>query len=327
MDRRERQQQGPLAGLSGATEWINTPALAAEDFRGKVVLVNFWTYSCINCLRTLPYLRAWAEKYSDAGLVVIGVHTPEFAFEKRTSNVRRAVADLGIRYPVAVDNNFGVWRAFGNQSWPGFHIVDSQGRLRHQVAGEHDYERSEQVIRSLLSEAGRTPAAGDPVRPEGRGAEAAPDFSALFSGEAYLGYARATEFAPGTRIGRDRDTIYTPAATLRTNQWSLAGHWRVESERVVLVAAHGRVLHRFRARDVHMVLGPAPDGRPVRFRVLLDGKPPSGDHGADTNAQGEGVIDRQKLYQLVRQASPAKERLFEIEFLDPGAEAYAFTFG
>lgn len=318
---------GALSGLSASNEWINTPALQAEDLRGKVVLVNFWTYSCINCLRTLPYLRAWSEKYADAGLVMIGVHTPEFAFEKRSSNVRRTVTELGIRYPVAIDNDFAVWRAFQNRGWPGFYIVDGKGTLRHQVAGEHDYARTEQVIRSLLAEAGRTPGGADAVRPEARGVEAAPQLSALFSGETYLGYARATGFAPGMRVGRDRDALHTPAASLLANQWSLAGHWRIEAERAVAVQAHGRVLHRFRARDLHMVLGPAADGRPVRFRVLLDGKPPGKDHGTDVDARGEGFIDRQKLYQLVRQASPARERLFEIEFLDPGAEAYAFTFG
>ena len=319
--------QGPLSYLGGATEWINSPALGADALQGKVVLVNFWTYSCINCLRTLPYLRAWAEKYKDAGLVVVGVHTPEFAFEKRSSNVSRAVGDLGISYPVAIDNDFRVWRSFANRSWPGFYLIDSHGQVRHQVAGEHAYERTEQVIRTLLSEAGQTHPMGDAVRPAARGVEAAPDLTALLSGETYLGYERATDFAPGRSISKDRDAIYTPSRSLGANQWTLAGHWRIEGERAVVVAEGGRVVHRFQARDLHMVLGPASDGRPVRFRVLVDGKPPHADHGSDTNAQGEGVIDRQKLYQLVRQGTSTRERLFEIEFLDPGAEAYAFTFG
>lgn len=327
VDAKSAADQGPLAALSGATGWINSPALDADSLRGKVVLVNFWTYSCINCLRTLPYLRAWAEKYRDAGLVIVGVHTPEFAFEKSPANVRRAIADLGIAYPVATDNNFAVWRGFRNQSWPAFHFVDSQGRLRQQVAGEHAYERSERMIQALLAEAGQTPPAGEPVRPQGHGTQAAPDIASLFSGESYVGYERATSFASGTRLQKDREALYTPPGWLRSGEWALAGQWRVEAERVVGVRSQARILHRFRARDLHMVLGPAPDGRPVRFRVLLDGKPAGVDHGSDTNARGEGVVDRQKLYQLIRQRSPGHEHLFEIEFLDEGAEAYAFTFG
>jgi cytochrome c biogenesis protein CcdA/thiol-disulfide isomerase/thioredoxin len=319
--------QGPLSALSGATGWINSPALDADSLRGKVVLVNFWTYSCINCLRTLPYLRAWAEKYRDAGLVIVGVHTPEFAFEKSPANVRRAIADLGISYPVATDNNFAVWRGFHNQSWPAFHFIDSQGRLRQQVAGEHAYERSERMIQALLAEAGPATPASEPVRPQGQGTQAAADVASLFSGESYVGYERATGFTSRTRLQKDREATYTPPDALRSGDWSLAGHWRVEAERAVAVRPQGRILHRFRARDLHMVLGPAPDGRPVRFVVRLDGKPVGADHGSDTNALGEGVVDRQKLYQLVRQRSPGQEHLFEIEFLDEGAEAYAFTFG
>lgn len=317
---------GPFAGLAGTTEWINSPALRPEDLDGKVVLLNFWTYSCINCLRTLPYLRAWDEKYRNAGLVVIGVHTPEFAFEKRAANVRQAVSDLRLRYPVAMDNDFRIWRSFQNNSWPAFHIVDSRGQVRHRVAGEHAYGRTEEVIRDLLTESGRAPAAGG-VRPQARGSELPPDLPSLRSGESYLGYGRATGFAPGGRFGKDRDTQFTPVRDLRANNWTLAGRWRLEAERVVGVAAQGRVLHRFHARDLHMVLGPSPNGQPIRFRVLLDGKPPLADHGSDTDANGDGLVDRERLYQLVRQAGPVKERLFEIEFLDAGVEAYAFTFG
>lgn len=317
---------GPLSALAGATGWMNSPALDAESLRGKVVLVNFWTYSCINCLRSLPYLRAWSEKYRDAGLVVIGIHTPEFAFEKSSANVRRAMADLGITYPVATDNGFQVWRGLRNQSWPAFHFFDADGRLRHHVAGEHAYERSEQAIRALLAEAGQVAPQGGPVRPEARGTQAAPDFASLRSGETYVGYERASGFS-GTRIRKDVDSLYTPEPRLRTGQWTLGGHWRVEAERIVLARPQGRIAHRFHARDLHMVLGPGPDGKPVRFRVLIDGQPAGADHGTDADAKGEGVIDRQKLYQLVRQRSPGAARLFEIEFLDEGAEAYAFTFG
>ena len=318
---------GPLSALSGATGWMNSPPLSDDALRGKVVLVNFWTYSCINCLRTLPYLRAWADKYRDAGLVVVGVHTPEFAFEKSPQNVRRALADLGITYPVGTDNHYTVWRAFRNRSWPAFHFFDAQGRLRRVVAGEHDYPGSERLIRELLAEAGQVPAAGEPARPEGPRTQAQPNQPTLLSGETYVGYGRATAFAGGTRVQKDRDATYAPAEPLRSGRWTLAGQWRIESERAVLVRAEGRLLHRFQARDLHMVLGPAPDGRPVRFRVRIDGQAPGADHGTDTDAQGSGVVDRQKLYQLVRQQSPGRERLFQIEFLDEGAEAYAFTFG
>lgn len=324
---RAGSERGPLAALSRATTWINGPALSAESLRGKVVLVNFWTYSCINCLRALPYVRAWEEKYRSAGLVVIGVHTPEFAFEKSAANVRRAVADLGITYPVALDNDFAIWRGFHNGSWPAFYFVDAQGRVRQQVAGEHAYERSERVIQSLLAEAGGTQAPGAPLRPEGQGTQAPADPAALFSGETYVGYAKTSGFASSPRIRHDRETDYTATEALRSGQWALAGRWRVEAERAVLAQPRGRIVHRFRARDLHMVLGPGPDGRPVRFRVLLDGRPAGADHGTDTNAQGEGIVDRQKLYQLVRQRTPGPERLFEIEFLDPHVEAYAFTFG
>ncbi|SCK32194.1 Cytochrome c biogenesis protein CcdA [Variovorax sp. HW608] len=319
---------GPLASLRDADEWINTPSLGAPDLDGKVVLVDFWTYSCINCLRTLPHLKAWAGKYKDAGLVVVGVHSPEFAFEKKASNVRNAVGDLGIRYPVALDSQFRIWRSFGNQSWPAFYLLDGRGRVRYEVAGEHDYERTEQAIRRLLSEAGHTFPGSGPVHPEARGVEAPPQLSTLYSGESYLGYAKATDFAPGaTRANRDRDAAYMPATELGANQWTLAGPWRLESERAVTTGKSSRVIHRFRARDLHMVLGPSDDGQPVHIRVTLDGHPPLADHGSDINAQGEGIIDRQKLYQLIRQAAPDKDRIFEIEFLEPGAEAYAFTFG
>ena len=319
--------EGTLPSLAGATEWIHSPPLTAEGLRGKVVLVDFWTYSCINCLRTLPYLRAWAEKYKDAGLVVLGVHAPEFAFEKRSANVHRAVRELGIGFPVAVDNDFALWRGFGNRYWPAFYFVDAQGRIRHHQFGEGDYAQAEQVLQQLLAEAGRTNVPSTLVAPQGQGVQAAPGTAPVLSGETYLGYAQAQGFvAPGGLV-RDRAQAYPGAATLRTNQWALTGEWTAESERIVGRGAHGRIAYRFHARDLHLVLGPAADGRPVRFRVRVDGQPPLADHGADTDAQGEGVIDAQKLYQLVRQAAPGPDRLFEIEFLDAGAQAYAFTFG
>ncbi|MBR8652723.1 redoxin domain-containing protein [Achromobacter sp. Marseille-Q0513] len=319
---------GPLAALPGTDGWLNSPPLDAADLEGKIVLVDFWTYSCINCLRTLPYLKTWHEKYKDAGLTVIGVHAPEFAFERRPANVRQAVADLGIRYPVAQDNAFKLWRAFHNQSWPAFYLLDGRGRLRYAVAGEHDYARTERMIQDLLAQAGRKLPDASVVTPEARGVEAPPQWSALHSGESYLGHDKASDYAPGaTPILPDRERVYAPAAELGANQWTLAGSWRLEPERAVATESNGRIIQRFRARDLHMVLGPSADGRPLRFRVTLDGRPPLADHGTDINAQGEGVIDRQKLYQLIRQQSPDRDRVFQIEFLDPGVEAYAFTFG
>ncbi|MGJ7500303.1 cytochrome c biogenesis protein DipZ [Variovorax sp. ZT5P49] len=319
--------EGSLPSLAGATEWINSALLTPEGLRGKVVLVDFWTYSCINCLRTLPYVRAWAEKYKDAGLVVVGVHTPEFAFEKLPANVRRATKDLGIGFPVAVDSNYAIWRAFGNQYWPAFYVVDAQGRIRHHQFGEGQYAKSEQVIQQLLAEAGRPVVSADVVSPEGQGTQAAPASSPALSGETYLGYERAHSFASPGGIAKDRARVYPAASSLRVNQWALSGEWTVGSERAVLVRANGRVAYRFHARDLHLVLGPSADGKPVRFKVLIDGKPPLADHGTDTDAQGNGTIDGQRLYQLVRQTVNEKDRLFEIEFLDAGAQAYVFTFG
>ena len=293
-----------------------------------MVLVDFWTYSCINCLRTLPYLRAWAEKYKDAGLVVVGVHTPEFAFEKRPANVRRAVKDLEIGFPVAVDSDYAIWRAFGNQAWPAFYFVDAQGRIRHQLSGEGQYAKSEQVIQQLLAEAGQTRvAAAGLVAPRGLGTQAAPGAEPVRSGETYIGQERAEGFASPGGLVAGRTHAYQVPAALRLNQWALAGDWAVDAERAVLARPGGRIAYRFQARDLHLVLGPAADGKPVRFRVRIDGQPPLADHGFDTDAQGVGTVDAQRLYQLVRQQQGARERLFEIEFLDPGAQAYVFTFG
>ncbi|HSI60512.1 MAG TPA: cytochrome c biogenesis protein DipZ [Ideonella sp.] len=319
--------EGDLPSLSGATEWINSAALSAEGLRGKVVLVDFWTYSCINCLRTLPYVRAWAEKYKDAGLVVIGVHAPEFAFEKRSANVHQAVRDLRIGYPVAVDSDFAIWRAFGNQYWPAFYFVDAQGRIRHHQFGEGQYEKSEQVLQQLLAEAGQADVSRGMVSPSGQGTEAAPGPASALSAETYLGYERAGGFASPGGIVNDRTHSYRSAATLRPNQWALSGDWTVERERAVLARANGGIAYRFQARDLHLVLGPAADGKPVRFKLRIDGQAPLADHGTDTDAQGNGTITAQRLYQLVRQTASRKDRLFEIEFLDAGAQAYVFTFG
>jgi thiol-disulfide isomerase/thioredoxin len=319
--------EGRFPSLAGATEWINSAPLTTEGLRGKVVLVDFWTYSCINCLRTLPYLRAWAEKYKDAGLVVLGVHAPEFAFEKRPANVRRATKDLGIEFPVAIDNDFAIWRGFDNQAWPAFYFIDAEGRIRHHQFGENRYDKLERIIQQLLAEAGRSNVPSGVVAPQGEGVQAAAGTAPVQTGETYLGYERTQNFASPGGIAGDRTNTYLAAAALRINQWALAGEWTVERERAVVNRANGRIALRFQARDLHLVLGPSADGKPVRFRVLVDGKPPLADHGFDIDAQGNGMIDAQRLYQLVRQASPGKDRLFEIEFLDAGAQAYAFTFG
>ncbi|MDQ0045449.1 cytochrome c biogenesis protein CcdA/thiol-disulfide isomerase/thioredoxin [Variovorax boronicumulans] len=319
--------EGQFPSLAGATEWINSPPLTPEVLRGKVVLVDFWTYSCINCLRTLPYVRAWAEKYKDAGLVVLGVHSPEFAFEKRPANVRKATKDLGIDFPVALDNDFKIWRGFDNQAWPAFYFIDAEGRIRYHQFGENRYDKAEQILQQLLAEAGQRNLPAGVVAPKGEGTQAAPGDELAMSGETYVGAERAQGFASPGGLVNGRAHVYQSPAMLRTNQWALAGEWTVESERAVSNQPNGRIAYRFQARDLHLVLGPMADGKPVRFRVLIEGKAPLADHGADTDAQGYGTIEAQKLYQLVRQKKGASDRLFEIEFLDGGAQAYAFTFG
>jgi cytochrome c biogenesis protein CcdA/thiol-disulfide isomerase/thioredoxin len=317
--------EGTMPSLDGAVEWLNSKPLTAEALRGKVVLVDFWTYSCINCLRTIPYVRAWAEKYKNDGLVVIGVHTPEFAFEKQPANVKKAVADLKIDYPVAIDNNYAIWRAFDNMYWPAHYFIDAQGRIRHHHFGEGEYAKSEEVIRQLLREAGKNvPEQLTDVR--GTGAEAAPDMANIKSPETYLGYDRAENFmSPGGAV-RDESHDYA-AGVLKRNDWSLAGSWTVDPENAALDRAGGAIRYRFHARDLHLVLGPGTDGKPVRFKVTIDGAVPGADHGVDTDANGEGIVTGQRLYQLVRQEGEVRDRTFEIQFLDPGVQAFAFTFG
>jgi cytochrome c biogenesis protein CcdA/thiol-disulfide isomerase/thioredoxin len=317
--------RGPLDALAGAREWINTPPLAPQSLAGKVVLVDFWTYSCINCLRTLPYVRAWAEKYRDAGLVVIGVHSPEFAFEKSPANVRRAIKDLAIDFPVVQDNDYAIWRAFDNPAWPAFYFIDAQGRIRHRQLGEGRYDRAEQVLQQLLAEAGQAASQGELVAPRGQGTQAPTGGLPALSAETYLGYERAEGFAPG-RLVRGLPHVYTAPSPVRANQWALDGHWTAERDRVLSNSANGRIVRKFHARDLHLVLGSS-RGVPLRFKVLIDGKPPLQDHGSDIDAQGNGVVDAHRLYQLVRQAGQPTERVIEIEFQDPGAVAYAFTFG
>ncbi|EIM04390.1 cytochrome c biogenesis protein DipZ [Rhodanobacter denitrificans] len=318
--------EGTLPSLAGATQWLNSPPLTTGSLRGKVVLVDFWTYSCINCIRALPYVRGWADKYKDHGLVVIGVHAPEFAFEKDPANVTKAVKDLGVDYPVALDNDYAIWKGFDNEYWPAHYFIDAQGQIRHHHFGEGEYRESEDVIRQLLADAGQKNLPGGYVSDDHRGVEAAASNDPTRSPETYVGYARAMNFV-GNRVARDEAHDYHAPATLAADQWSLDGRWTVRDENAQLERAGGRIVYRFRGRDLHLVLGPAADGKPIRYRVSIDGKPPGADHGMDTDADGHGTITSQRLYQLVRQAHGSGERLFEIEFLDPGVQAYAFTFG
>jgi cytochrome c biogenesis protein CcdA/thiol-disulfide isomerase/thioredoxin len=318
---------GPLASLLTARQWLNTPPLQPGDLAGKPVLVNFWTYSCINCLRVLPYVRAWAQKYQDRGLVVVGVHTPEFAFEKDVANVRTAVPALGVSYPVAIDNDFGIWRSFGNQAWPGLYFFGADGRLRHRVPGEGGYEQSERVIQQLLSETSSRPVSL-PVAPiAGQGSQAEPDTGNLHSGETYIGFAQTRGFASPGGVRPDAPAPYRAASSLGINRWSLAGTWTIGGEFADLNAPAGRIATRFHARDLHLVLAPASPGKVIRFRVTLDGEVPGADHGADVDAEGWGSVRDGRLYQLIRQSGPVTDRVFEIEFLSPGVRAYAFTFG
>lgn len=322
------QIEGPFPSLAGATTWLNSPPLTPEALKGKVVLVDFWTYSCINCLRTLPYVRAWAEKYKDQGLVVIGVHTPEFAFEKNVNNVKSAISELKIGYPVAIDNDFAVWRSFRNEYWPAHYFIDAKGNVRHHHFGEGAYEKSEEIIRELLAEAGRPAAPSSPVAITASGAEASPLLEAIQSPETYIGYARAQNFAsPGGAVRDAAHTYAIASAPNVLNQWSLAGNWIINPEHAALQAPGGTISYRFHARDLHLVLGPATDGKPIRFKVTLDGKAPEGVHGSDIGPDGLGILREHRLYQLLRQQGDIADHTFEIEFLDPGVQAFAFTFG
>jgi thiol-disulfide isomerase/thioredoxin len=318
--------EGGFPALSGAVAWINSPPLTAEGLKGKVVLIDFWTYSCINCLRSIPYIKAWAEKYKDYGLVVIGVHTPEFAFERKVSNVQAAVTDLKIGYPVAVDSEYAIWRAFDNQYWPAHYFIDAQGRMRYHHFGEGDYDESERVIQELLAEAGNSNAPAALVSVEASGAEAPPSESEGQSPETYIGYSRAENFISPGGFVHDETHLYA-TETPKLDQWSLSGDWTINEESATLNHAGGRIVYRFRARDLHLVLGPAALGKRIRFRVTIDGMAPGADHGTDVDADGRGTVDEHRLYQLIRESGSISDRTFEIEFLDPGVQAYAFTFG
>lgn len=319
--------EGELPSLGSATRWLNSQPLTAADLRGNVVLIDFWTYTCINWTRSLPYVRAWAKKYKDQGLVVIGVHTPEFAFEKDIENVRRAAKDMRVEYPVAIDNDYAIWSAFDNHYWPALYFVDAKGHIRHHEFGEGEYEQSEMVIQQLLSE---TPTGGighELVSIDAYGVEAAADWGSLKSPENYVGYERTENFAsPGGPVLGSR-RVYAAPAELRLNHWALSGDWTMERHSTVLNKANGQIAYCFHARDLHLVMGPTARGASVRFRLLIDGQQPGAAHGVDVDDQGNGAVIEQRLYQLIRQPKPIFDRKCTIEFLDSGVEAFAFTFG
>jgi cytochrome c biogenesis protein CcdA/thiol-disulfide isomerase/thioredoxin len=319
--------EGPMPELSGAVGWLNSPPLTTKSLRGKVVVIDFWTYSCINCLRALPYVEGWSAKYKDAGLVVIGVHTPEFAFEKERSNVEKAVRDLHITYPVAIDSDYKIWEAFNNQYWPAHYFIDGKGRIRAHHFGEGNYAESERVIQELLKENGAPALAEGLLNVTGTGAEAPSDSKNVGSPETYVGYKRAGNFASAEPIAKDSRKTYSPQPRLSLNQWALGGSWKVGDESAVLESVPGKIVFRFHARDLHLVLGPTKNGKPIRFTVKLDGTAPGDDHGADTDAAGAGTVQGNRLYQLIRQKGAVEDRTFEIDFLDPGVQAFAFTFG
>jgi thiol-disulfide isomerase/thioredoxin len=319
--------EGHLPGFDGATGWLNSPPLTPAGLIGKVVLVDFWTYTCINWLRTLGYVRAWADKYADHGLVVIGVHTPEFPFERDVDNVRQAIRDMTVEYPVALDSNYAIWEAFSNRYWPAVYIADAEGRIRHHQFGEGQYEECEMVIQQLLREAGSEGISDDMVSVADDGFEAQADWRNLRSPETYLGYAQAQNFASPGGAEFDEPRTYAAPDSLELNNWALSGDWTFERGASVLNQADGRIAFRFHARDVHLVMGPSARETSVPFRVLVDGEPPGDAHGLDVDEQGNGTLSQQRLYQLIRQQGSITGRTFEITFLAPGVEAYCFTFG
>jgi thiol-disulfide isomerase/thioredoxin len=319
--------EGAMPSLAGATAWINSAPLTPAELRGKVVLVEFWTYTCINWRRSHAYVRAWAQKYQDHGLVAIGVHTPEFPFEREVENVRLAVRDMNIPYPVAVDSDYGIWRAFDNNYWPAFYFVDAQGRIRHHQFGEGSYQQSEVIIQRLLAEAGSVGVGDELATVDGQGFEAAADWADLRSPETYLGYDRTENFTSASHAVRGQRHRYAAAPRLSLNQWALSGDWTMQSGFAALDAAGGRIAYRFHARDLHLVMGASDRSKSIRFRVTIDGVPPGADHGLDVDADGWGSVQEPRLYQLVRQSRAVTDRTFAIEFLDAGPNAYDITFG
>lgn len=318
--------ESDLPDFDGATGWLNSPPLTAEGLRGKVVLVDFWTYTCINWLRTLGYLRAWVEKYGEHGLVVVGVHTPEFPFEREEGNVRDAAMEMRVEYPIALDPDYAVWSAFANRYWPAAYFADAEGRIRHHQFGEGGYEDCERVIQQLLREAGSDDVPGGLVSVADDGVEAQADWGTLGSPETYLGYQQGHNFASPGGVEIDTPRDYTVPGLLDLNSWALSGRWTVEGRASVLNEAGGTLAFRFRARDVNLVLR-SRSGGAVPFRVLVDGAPPGGAHGVDSDEDGNGTVDLPRLYQLIRQPGQFGASTFEITFLESEVEAYVFTFG
>ena len=319
--------EGQLASLRTATAWLNSSPLTAADLHGKVVIIDVWTYTCINWLRTLPYVRAWSERYKSQGLVVIGVHCPEFPFEHDLENVRRAVKDMRVPYPVAIDNDFSIWRAFDNNYWPALYLLDGDGKVRYQHFGEGAYDETERNIQRLVKDAGARGVSSELVAVIGQGAEAEADWSSLKSGENYVGSGRTENFISASGTSMDQRHVYAAPPRLRLNQWALSGEWTVSQGATALNKPNGRIAYCFHARDLNLVMGPAVRGVPVRFRVLIDGSPPGGAHGVDSDDAGKGIVAEQRMYQLIRQPKPIVDRQFTIEFLDAGVEAFSFTFG
>ena len=325
--RKTKRVAGSMPPLAGATGWLNSLPLTTAGLHGKVVLVDFWTYTCINWRRTLPYVSAWAEKYKAQGLVVIGVHTPEFSFEHDAGNVRDAAKEMHIDYPVAIDDHYAIWHAFGNEYWPALYLVDGRGHIRHHQFGEGGYDEAERVIQQLLAEAGTKRIDTGLVSVDPQGAEVAADWPNLQSSENYVGYGRTQGFVSHGGPTADRDAVYAAPAKFSVNQWALSGDWNMGTEAVVVNEAGGRILYCFHARNLQLVMGPSTKGTSVRFRVLIDGQAPGAAHGVDVDSQGNGRVTEPRMYQLIQQQGAIVNRLFEIEFLDPGAAAYSFTFG
>jgi thiol-disulfide isomerase/thioredoxin len=317
----------PLDSLTRANGWLNSRALTTPELHGKVVLVQFWTFTCINWLRTLPYVRAWSEKYRDAGLVVIGAHTPEFQFERNIDNVRRLAGDLNVRYPVAIDSDFAIWNGFKNQYWPALYLLDGDGRVQYHVFGEGGYIETERNIQRMLGEAGARTVDRSLVAVQGHGLEAAAAWNDLRTPETYVGYARADHFTSSGNVVRDHAHVYELPSTLAANKWALGGDWTVANSGATANTHAARIQFRFHARDLHLVMGPPRGHAPAKFRVTVDGNAPGSSHGADVDAQGNGIAKDQRVYQLIRQSQPVVDRTFQIEFSDPGVQAFSFTFG
>ena len=317
--------EGELPSFAGANGWLNSAPLTPAGLRGKVVLVDFWTYTCVNWLRTLPYVRAWNEKYKNMGLVVIGVHTPEFPFEKNVDNIRRAAKAMRVDYPIAIDSDYAIWRAFNNEYWPALYFVDAQGRIRHHEFGEGRYDQSEMIVQALLRDAGVKGIDDALVSPDPRGLEVAADWATLKSPENYTGYQQAEGFASPGGTARDKRHTYTAPAQLALNHWALSGDWTITARAAVPNQSGGTLAYRFHARDLNCVV--APGQSPARIRVRLEGQPPGAAHGSDLDEQGNAALTEQRTYQLIRQAQPISDRTCTIEFLDPGTEVYCFTFG